>query len=125
MPKQLLTKQLLTTLAFSGLAFLLTGFTIQRFAAPPAVTILIDRSYCPATRWQKLTDSYVQLHQQHRRKQIRIESVIAFSDLNQVKLETVPNPSAIQTLKTYGQSNAKTQAALLQAYPNSNLLSCQ
>ncbi len=125
MPKQHFKKQLLKTLTFSSLAFLATGFTIQRFAAPPAVTILIDRSYCPATQWQKLTDSYAQLHHQHRRKQIHIESVITFSDLDQVKLKTVPTPGTIQTLKTYGQSDAKTQSALLQAYPDSNLLSCQ
>jgi len=125
MPKQHFKNQLLKTLAFSGLAFLSTGFAIQRFAAPSAATVLIDRSYCPATQWKNLADDYAQLYEQHQRQQIRIKSVVTFSGLDQAKLEAVPTPDAIRTLNTYGQSNAKTQSALLQAYPNSTLLSCQ
>lgn len=118
-------KQLLTTLAFSGLAFLLTGLTIQRFAASPAMTVLIDRSYCPATQWQTLTDKYARLYWQHQRKQVRIERVIFFSDLSQSEAEAIPTPATVQTLKVYGQHDSKKQSALEQNYPNTRILSCR
>lgn len=123
--KQHMSKQLLSMLALSGLAFLLTGFTIQRFAAPPSMTLLIDRSYCPATQWQTLTDKYTQLYQRHQRQQIEIESVVLFSDLSQTTLDTIPTPRDLKILKTYGHANPQAQQSLLESYRNAQLLNCE
>jgi len=118
-------KQLLTTLAFSGAAFLLSGFAIQRFAAPPTLTVLIDRSYCPATQWKTLSDNYAQLYHRHQQKKVSIESVVLVSDLSQTVLETLPTPSDVALLKTYGKPNPQAMSDLSAGGHDVQLLSCR
>ena len=118
-------KRLLKTMAFSSLAFLTTGFAIQRYAAPPALTVVIDRSYCPSTQWQTLSDSYTQLYQRHQRKQVTITSVTLVSDLSQTTLKSPPTPSEIRVLKTYGKPSAQTASTGPPSNAAARFLSCQ
>ncbi|MEL6554396.1 MAG: hypothetical protein AAFQ63_13150 [Cyanobacteria bacterium J06621_11] len=118
------TKRLLLTLILSSLAFLISGTIIQQFTGQ-TLTLLIDRSYCPAAQWQHLSQEYAQLYQQHQRKQITLQTVVLFSDLSQTVHHQPPTPAAIQALKTYGQSSQTAQTALQQDYPTAKLLNCQ
>lgn len=112
-------------LTLSALAFLCSGLAIGRFAPPPARTVLIDRSYCPSGQWQTVADSYAQIYRQHQRKQLRISSVIFFSSLGQTPADSIPTPSTIAQLKTYGQPATQSQKFLIQQHSNAQLLSCR
>lgn len=116
-------QRFLKTLAISSTAFLFSGLLIQQLMTQQ-ITVLLDRSYCPASEWQQISQDYAQLYQQHQRKQTRIATVILFSDLNQSVLYTPPLPEAVRTLKTYGQFNARQQTALVRDNPRAILLSC-
>ncbi|MEM9165257.1 MAG: hypothetical protein AAGC54_19615 [Cyanobacteria bacterium P01_F01_bin.4] len=121
---KLLTRRLLKTLGFSWLAFLLTGLLIRGLWATPKMTVLIDRSYCPAHQWQLVSQTYAELYRQHQRQQLRLQAVILFSHLGQEDFSSPPPPEMIQNLTTYGQFDEQRRATLQKTYPNAKLLSC-
>lgn len=120
-----LNKSLIRTIICSGLAFVLVGWLISRVIISPALVILIDRTYCPPTQWQQISQSYQQLYQQHQQHQVQIKTVIVFSDLSEETFPTPPSPDTIRSLPTYGRSNTQRQTQLQAAYPNTTLLACQ
>jgi hypothetical protein len=118
-------KILLRTITCSWLAFMLIGWLISRVIASPDLVVLIDRSYCPAAQWQRISESYQALYQQYQEHQVRIKTIIIFSDLSEESFSTPPLPDAIRSLPTYGHSNIQRQTQLQTSYPNATLLSCQ
>ncbi|MEA5516713.1 hypothetical protein [Nodularia sp. UHCC 0506] len=119
-----LKTQLLKTLGLSWLAFLITGMLISRFAGMPAITVLIDRSYCPTTEWQQVVQTYSQLYQQHQQRRLQLQSVILFSSLGEEHLSIPPEPQTLAQLSTYGRSSPQRQLELRASYPQSQLLEC-
>lgn len=118
-------QRLLIMLGSSWGLFVMTGLFIQLFFAVPTLTILIDRSYCPASQWQQLVTNYTDLYQQHQRQQLKITTVILFSDLDQKFLAVPPAPKTISNLQTYGSATSNYQAKLQKNYPKGQLLTCQ
>ncbi|MCC5621855.1 hypothetical protein [Nostoc sp. CHAB 5715] len=119
-----LNTQLLKTLGLSWLVFLITGVLISWFFAIPAITILIDRSYCPATEWQQVVQTYTQLYQQHQQRRLQLQSVVLFSSLGEEQLSTPPEPKVLQQLSTYGRPQRQRQLQLRKDYPQAQLLQC-
>ena len=115
---------LLKPIALTWLALLTVGLFIKLLLPPPEITLLIDRSYCPSSDWQQVSQTYDRLYHQHQRQQIQLEAVVLFSSLDQVVLEQVPLPGAIARLDTYGQFDPQRQSTLQKTYPNTALLSC-
>lgn len=120
-----LNKFLLRTITCSWLAFVLIGWLINQVIASPELVVLIDRSYCPPAQWQQISRSYQHLYQQHQQHQVRIKSVILFSDLGEEIFSMPPLPEKIQSLRTYGRSDPQQQTQLQASHPNTTLLSCQ
>ncbi|NJO39199.1 MAG: hypothetical protein HC769_12695 [Cyanobacteria bacterium CRU_2_1] len=120
-----LNTRLLKTLGFSWLAFLITGLLISWFFAIPTITVLIDRSYCPPDQWQQVSQTYTNLYRQHQRRQLRLQTVILFSNLGQDVFVSPPMPAVIQTLSTYGHSDKQRQTELQKAYSKTQLLDCR
>ena len=110
--------QLLKTLGLSWLAFLVTGILLSRFVGMPAITVLIDRSYCPTTEWQQVVQTYSQLYQQHQQRRLQLESVILFSSLGEEHLLIPPEPQIL------AQSSPQRQLELRASYPQAQLLEC-
>jgi hypothetical protein len=116
---------LLKTLGVGWLAFLIAGLLINLFFAIPTITVLIDRSYCSPSQWQQISRTYAELYQQHQNRQLRLQTVVLFSDLDQEVLSSPPLPETIQALSIYGHSGTNRQAELQKAYPKTQLLSCR
>jgi hypothetical protein len=116
--------QLLKTLGFSWLVFLITGLLIGWFFAIPAITVLIDRSYCPAAEWQQVVQAYTELYQQHQQRRLQLQSVIMFSSLGEEKSLIPPKPEVLQQLPTYGRSQRQRQLQLRKDYPQAKILQC-
>ncbi|MEA5568126.1 hypothetical protein [Anabaena sp. UHCC 0399] len=119
-----LNTQLLKTLGLSWLVFLLTGLLISWLFAIPSITLLIDRSYCPATEWQQVVQTYTTLYQQHQQRRLRLQSVILFSSLGEDRLSIPPKPEVLQQSPTYGQAQSPRQMQLRKNYPQAQLLQC-
>jgi hypothetical protein len=120
-----LTKRLITILSASSLAFLMTGIVINLLFSAPTITILIDRSYCPAERWVQVSNTYNALYRQAQLRQIKVENVILFSHFGQEELFELPRPNMIQTLHTFGLHSPQRQADLQKTYARNQLLSCR
>ena len=120
-----LNARLLKIVGFSWLAFLITGLAISRFFTAPTLTVLIDRSYCPAQQWRQVSQTYTDLYRQHQRHQLHLQKVVLFSDLGQESFASPPLPTMIQNLATYGQFDGQRQARLQKDYAKTRLLSCQ
>ncbi|NJR64768.1 MAG: hypothetical protein HC772_04665 [Leptolyngbyaceae cyanobacterium CRU_2_3] len=120
-----LNKRLFKTLGLSWLALLLAGLLIRWLFAIPSMTVLIDRSYCPADQWQQISQTYTDLYHQHQWRQLHLKTVVLFSNLGQEVLSSPPIPTVIQNLSTYGQSNEQRQAQVQKAYPKGRLLQCR
>lgn len=116
--------RLLKTIGLSWLAFLMAGLLIRWAFPPPALSVLIDRSYCPSPQWQPVAQQYASLYQQHQHKQLRIQQVVLFSDLAEDVRSAPLQPEEVQQLKTYGRSNLQRQEALKQKYDRHVLLTC-
>lgn len=115
---------LLKTIGFSWLAFLLIGVLINICFPIPTVTVLIDRSYCPASQWQQVSQAYSKLYRQHRWQQLHLQTVVLFSDLGQEVFSSPPSPDVIQNLTTYGQFDGRRQAELQKVYSKIKNLGC-
>lgn len=120
-----LLKTLLKTLGLSGLMFLGGGLLISQVFPMPAVTLLIDHSYCPRPQWEQVVNDYATLYRQHRRRQIQIQQVVLFNGLGVDPLPTPPTPAEIQQLSTYGQASRDRQTTIKKDYPNARLLDCR
>jgi hypothetical protein len=117
-------KQLFKTLGLSWLAFLITGVLISWLFAMPAITVIIDRSYCPPTEWQQVVQNYTQLYQQHQQRRLRLQSVILFSSLAEEKFATPPQPEVLQKSSTYGRPQPQRKSQLQKQYPQAQILQC-
>ena len=104
--------------------FLMTGLLISWLFAIPALTVLIDRSYCPPDQWQQISQTYTDLYHQHQRRQVNLQTTVLFSNLGQEVFSSPPQPEAIQTLSTYGHFDLQRQAELQKTYPKAQLLGC-
>lgn len=116
--------RLFKTLGASWLAFLITGFLISWLFATPATTVLIDRSYCPSSKWQQVIQTYADLYQQHQQRRLQLRSVILFRSLGEESFSSPPAPATLQQISTYGRSDSQRQLELQKAYPQSQLLQC-
>ncbi|MEE3718634.1 hypothetical protein V2H45_17980 [Tumidithrix elongata RA019] len=120
-----LNRKLATTLGLGWLGFGIVGGAIA-FALPPSqITVLIDRSFCPQDKWQKISQNYDELYQQHQNRDLQIKQVIVFGDLGQDVLSGVPAPDVVRSLNTYGRFNLERQKQLQSTYPQAKLLTCQ
>ncbi|MFK8182537.1 MAG: hypothetical protein AB8B99_04125 [Phormidesmis sp.] len=108
----------------SWCALLAVGLAIKLLLPLPAITLLLDRSYCNPDQWQQVSRAYTQLYQQHQQQRSRLERVVVFSNLNQTNYDHPPHPTTVKTLATYGQYDPQRQATLEETYPNTTVLSC-
>lgn len=116
--------KLIKVLGLGWLAMAIAGFAIQLLVPMPTLAVLVDRSYCPPEQWGQLVQQYDDLYRQHQQGQIKIEQVIAFSDLGQETLSPLPTPAAVQELSRYGRPSMERRSQLTQQYPNAPLLGC-
>lgn len=119
------THRLLLTLGLGWLAFIGLGLGLRQWIAGPAVTVIIDRSYCAPAQWRAQARRYTDLYEQHDQGRIRITQVIYVSDLGAVVAETIPTPEEVNALTSFGRFNAAEMDQALQAEPNAEVLSCQ
>lgn len=119
-----LNRKLLNIIGFTWLSFGALGLGLELTLAPPAKTVLIDRSYCSPTQWQKVADQYTHLYRRYRQKALSLDRVVTFSILGQTTLPTPPPPETVSGFDTYGQPDMQQRQALLATYPDSLLLTC-
>lgn len=123
--KKILNKTLITIVGIGWLSFLVMGLIITQVFANSEITLLIDRSYCPSNQWQKVVETYRDFYNQNQDKQIKITSVILFSDLGEERLTTLPTPEEISQINTYGKPNLNRQKEMQQKSNSAKLLICQ
>ena len=123
--KKTLNRRLITIVGIGWLSFLITGLIVVNVFATSEITLLIDRSYCPPNQWQKVVETYGNFYKQNQEKQIKINSVILFSDLGEETLNPLPTPEAISQINTYGKSNPNRQKELQNKSSSGKILSCQ
>ena len=123
--KKSLNRRLITIVGIGWLSFLITGLIVVNVFAASEITLLIDRSYCPPNQWQKVVETYRDFYTQNQEKQIKINSVILFSDLGEETLNPLPSPEEISQINTYGKSNPNRQKELLNKSSSGKILSCQ
>jgi hypothetical protein len=124
-----LNKILWRTIGLSTLGFVTAGWLIHLLFPVPAIAILIDRSYCPATQWAQVVQQYDKLYQQQQRGNLQIQAVVLFSSLGQDINTVAPTPSALKTMSTYGPTIPLPQRQQIQQqiegrYGRSHLLTC-
>ena len=119
-----LNRYLLTILGLGWLSFLIAGIVINQVFAAPNLVLLIDRSYCPAPKWQQVVQDYTKFYRQHQQQRLKLEKVVLFSDLSEDVLSTPPTPKELGDLRTYGRSNLQRQVKLKQAHPQAKVLGC-
>lgn len=118
-------QRLMITLGLGWLTFAALGLGLRQILASPKVTVVIDRSYCAPTQWQRrVSDRYADLYEQQQQRQITIDQVIYVSDLGQEVAEAVPSPEDVQTLSTYGRPNPTQMQQATQENPDATVLSC-
>ncbi|MEM9220617.1 MAG: hypothetical protein AAGD25_40640 [Cyanobacteria bacterium P01_F01_bin.150] len=118
------TLQLLKSVGLSWLAFLVVGLAIAWLAPIPKLTVLLDRSYCPANQWQQVAQAYSQLYDQHQHRRLILEQVVMVSDLGQDAFASPPTPDAVRQISTYGQRDGDRLSQLQSTYSNSEVLGC-
>ena len=118
------TLRLLQPIGLSWLVFLVIGLAIAIFFPIPSLTVLIDRSYCPANQWQQIAQAYDQLYDQHNQRSLRLNQVVMVSNLGEEVFETPPKPDTIRQLSTYGQRDGDRLSKLQSTYRTSEVLSC-
>jgi len=117
-------QRLIRTLALGWLAFLVLGLGLRQVFRSPAVTVIIDRSYCSPAQWQGVIQQYTDLYDQYQGQQITLEQVIYVSDLGQEAAPQIPTPEQVQALNTYGRFNPSQLEVALRAQPQARVLSC-
>lgn len=118
-------QRLILTLGLGWLAFAGLGLGLRQFLSGPAVTVIIDRSYCDPAQWQqRVGDRYAEIYAQQQQRQITIAEVIYVSDLGQEVADTVPDPAAVSALSTYGRPNSAQLQQITQDYPGATVLTC-
>lgn len=118
-------QRLLLTLGLGWLAFAGLGLGLRQFLAGPAVTVIIDRSYCAPTQWQeRVGDRYASLYAEQEQRQLTIDQVIYVSDLGQEVAAAIPSPEDVQTLSTYGRPNPTQMQQATTENPDATVLSC-
>lgn len=118
------TRRFLLTLGLGWIAFLGLGLGLRQGFTTPAVTVIIDRSYCAPAQWQPIAANYATLYEQHRQGRLRIDQVIYVSDLGPVVADTIPTPEDINTLNTFGRFNPAEMDQVRQAQPKAEVFSC-
>ena len=119
-----INRTLLRTVGMGWIGFIVTGIVISQVFATPTVTLLIDRSYCDETDWQRVSTQYEVLYRQNQQGRVDIEQLVLFSDLGEEVLGTPLSPEEFRTLSTYGKVNLERQQTLKAEYANAQLLSC-
>ena len=105
------TRRLIYTLGLGWITFAALGLGLRQILAGPAITVVIDRSYCDPAQWQQLADQYV-------------DQVIYVSDFGQVVATPVPTPAEVQALTPNGLPNAAEMQKATDANPNATVLTC-
>lgn len=119
-----INRTLLRTVGMGWIGFIVTGIVISQVFATPTVTLLIDRSYCDETDWQRVSTQYEVLYRQNQQGRVDIEQLVLFSDLGEEVLGTPLSPEEFRALSTYGKVNLERQQTLKAEYANAQLLSC-
>lgn len=118
-------QRLLLTLGLGWLAFAGLGLGLRQLLAGPAVTVIIDRSYCAPAQWQeRVGDRYASLYAEQEQRQLTIDQVIYVSDLGQEVSEAIPSPEDVQALSTYGRPNLTQMQQATQENPDATVLTC-
>lgn len=119
------TKRLVRILAVGWLAFGGTGLGLQRVLSGPAITVIIDRSYCDPGAWQQqVAGPYGELYSQVEQRRLSIDQVIYLSDLGVETAADVPTPNEVDALSTYGRFNSERLQQITADYPEATVLAC-
>ena len=118
------TRRLIYTLGLGWITFAALGLGLRQILAGPAITVVIDRSYCDPAQWQQLADQYADLYTQQEQREITIDQVIYVSDFGQVVATPVPTPAEVQALTPNGLPNAAEMQKATDANPNATVLTC-
>jgi len=119
------TRRLVQTVALGWFAFAAAGAGLRQFASGPTITVIIDRSFCPAPQWQQqVVAPYADLVAQADQRRLHIEQVVYVTDLDVDVAAEVPTPAAVADLPTFGRFNPQQLAQVQQRYENSQVLSC-
>ncbi|MGB3199972.1 MAG: hypothetical protein WBA99_03665 [Nodosilinea sp.] len=117
-------QRLIRTLGLGWIAFVALGVGLRQLLASPAVTIIIDRSYCAPAQWQQLANQYADLYAQQEQREITIDEVIYVSDFGPVVATPVPTPEEVQALTPNGLPNAAEIQKATEANPDATVLTC-
>lgn len=118
-------RRLISILGLGWLAFLGAGLGLKQVLSGPAVTVVIDRSYCDPTAWQQqIVTPYANLYDQNQQNRLSIDRVIYFSDLGMETATELPTPDDISRLSTYGRFNPDQLQQAKTTYPEATVLSC-
>jgi hypothetical protein len=117
-------QRLIRTLGLGWLTFAALGLGLRQILAGPAVTVVIDRSYCAPAQWQQVADRYADLYAQQQQQRLTIDQVIYVSDLGQEVAATVPAPEEVTALSTYGRPNPAQMEQAVQEHPDATVLVC-
>ncbi|NJL48531.1 MAG: hypothetical protein HC929_14930 [Leptolyngbyaceae cyanobacterium SM2_5_2] len=117
-------QRLIRILGLGWLAFLGLGVGLRQAFTSPAITVIIDRSYCAPTQWQPLAEEYAALYEQQAQQRIKIDQVIYVSDLGQEVATEIPTPEQIKALSTFGRFNEAQLNQAIAAQPEAEVLSC-
>jgi hypothetical protein len=116
-------RMLFKNLGIVWLIFLIIGIVVSVGFPIPKVTLLLDRSHCPADSWEKVVAEYTQIYEQHHRE-IEIRTVVLFSNLAIETRSQPPAPAEVAALSTYGTVSPERQQEMQTRYQNSRLLGC-
>lgn len=119
-----INRTLIRLILIAWFGFFVTGILIQFVFPIPSLTLLIDRSYCPAEDWQKISRTYEKLYRSYEEKTLNLKPVILFSSLGEDVLDSPPKPVTLQSMNTYGKTDLERRQKLQQSYPQAQLLSC-
>ena len=120
---QPLTQRLLMTLGLGWCAFAGLGMGLRGLRAP-AVTVIIDQSYCSPAQWQtSVIQPYRDLFQRSQSHQRQIAQVVVVTNMDQTALPQIPAPDELG--QPFGQAPSADQLAEIQAqWPETVLLQC-
>lgn len=117
-------RRLLKILGLGWLGFLGLGLGLRQLLPRPTLVLIIDHSFCPPAQQQQVIADYINLYQQHQRRQIQIERVVLLSDLSEEVRIPPPTPEAIESLGFFGELNPDALQQTIQKYPASRVLGC-
>lgn len=117
-------QRLFIILSLGWLGFIGLGLGLRQWLSGPAVTVIIDRSYCAPDQWQAQADRYAALYDQQTQQRLTISQVIYVSDLGQEVADRVPSPEQVRALNTFGRFNADQMNQAITEQPKAEVLSC-